>query len=192
MSLESLPLKEIRLDGDTQPRVEMSQKIVDEYATEMAEGADFPPVSVMYDGDKYWLYDGFHRYHAACQLGREWIPAQVKEGTREEAVWESLGANKTHGLRREHRDKANAVRKALSVWPGRTDSYIAAHIGVDHKTVTKHRSQHRSTWEIPESNPSSTGEIPQLTANPSGSNAGPEQCNLFSVIIARLDHTDTA
>ena len=141
MSLESLLLKEIRLDGDTQPRVEMSKAIVEEYAQEMAEGACFPPVDVIYDGTNYWLYDGFHRYKAARELGRERIAAEVKEGKREDAVWESLAANRSHGLRRSNVDKQNAVRKALHLYRHMGDPLIAEHVGVSDRMVAKYRSE---------------------------------------------------
>jgi hypothetical protein len=138
-------LKEIRLDGDTQPRVEMSKALVEEYAQEMAEGAIFPPVAVIFNGTDYWLYDGFHRYHAAKELGRERIAAQVKRGKRRDAVWESLGANKAHGLRRQNKDKVKAVLKALQIRGNLTDANIAEHVGVSHMMVRKYRSARPAT-----------------------------------------------
>ena len=174
MSLESLPLKEIRLDGDTQPRVEMSKALVEEYAQEMAEGADFPPISVMHDGSAYWLYDGFHRYHAAYEIGRERMAAEVKDGTRQDAVWESLGANRAHGLRRTNKDKVKAVRKALAVSRDMADGNIALHVGVSDRMVAKYRLEAQSTPNLSglSTQPRApTGEIPQPTPNLSGLSA---------------------
>ncbi len=145
MSLESLELKLIRLDGDTQPRVEMSFALVEEYAEEMVAGAEFPPVSVVHDGSNYWLYDGFHRFSAASLLGRDRIAAEVKDGTLEQAQWESLSANKSHGLRRSNKDKVNAVIRALEFKPEETAGLIAEHVGVSKMMVSKYRSKAEST-----------------------------------------------
>ena len=42
----------------------------------MEEGAIFPPVTVFFDGEHFWLADGFHRVQAAetikLGLGCEW------------------------------------------------------------------------------------------------------------------------
>ncbi len=70
----SLHIGDIRLNGGTQPRVEVSADLVDEYALAMAASATtFPPPVVYFDGDAYWLADGFHRMHAAKSLDRQVI-----------------------------------------------------------------------------------------------------------------------
>lgn len=56
-----LKISDIIIDGGTQPRAACEASRVDEYASDMKEGAVFPPVDVFYDGAKYWLADGFHR-----------------------------------------------------------------------------------------------------------------------------------
>ncbi len=56
-----LALESIRIDGNTQSRVELDQAVVAEYAEAMAEGAQFPPLIVFFDGVHRWLGDGFHR-----------------------------------------------------------------------------------------------------------------------------------
>ena len=55
----------IRRDGGTQPRKILDQAAVEAYAEAMKKGAVFPPVTVFYDGEEYWLADGFHRMSAA-------------------------------------------------------------------------------------------------------------------------------
>ena len=55
---------QIRQDGGTQPRAEIWQDVVDDYAEQMTAGATFPPIVVFYDGTHYWLADGFHRLAA--------------------------------------------------------------------------------------------------------------------------------
>jgi ParB-like chromosome segregation protein Spo0J len=108
-----LELDRIRIDGDTQPRESIDLAIVAEYAELMQDGATLPPVVVFHDGAKYWLADGFHRYHAARSIGADAITADVRPGTVEDARWYSYSANKDHGLRRTNEDKRRAVLAAL-------------------------------------------------------------------------------
>ena len=89
-------------DGGAQMRVEMQPETVDEYATEMLNGASFPPVIVYHDGTDYWLGDGFHRVEAARKIERETIEADIREGTARDAIIHGIGANAIHGLRRTH------------------------------------------------------------------------------------------
>ena len=44
-----LTLEKIRLDGGTQPRAELQAEVIDEYAEQMRQGAEFPPVIVFFD-----------------------------------------------------------------------------------------------------------------------------------------------
>src|SRR5215207_11626412 len=99
-----LALKTIRTDGGTQPRAALNQDRVGEYADDMARGDEFPPVTVFYDGADYWLADGFHRYHARATRHPD-IEAEVRQGTRRDAILFSVGANASHGMRRTNEDK---------------------------------------------------------------------------------------
>jgi hypothetical protein len=117
----------------------------------MKAGDHFPPVQVYFDGQDHWLSDGFHRVHATRGAERPTIQAEVWEGTRDDALWMSLGANKDHGLRRTNEDKARAVKAALAARPKLSDRAIADHVGVDHETVRKYRAAAVSTGEIRQS-----------------------------------------
>ena len=130
MSIQNLDIDKIRIDGDTQPRVAIDENVVKQYADDLEAGAKFPPVQVMSDGATYWLVDGFHRYHAHKKLGKTQIAAKVANGVQTEAQWQSLTANKAHGLRRTNEDKAKAILKALKLRPDVTDYVIADHVGV--------------------------------------------------------------
>lgn len=155
---ENIPINSIRLDGGTQPRAAIDFPTVFDYQDAMADGADFPPVVVFYDGTEYWLADGFHRVKAADQAGRDDIACEIHQGTQEDAQWYSFAANKTNGLRRTNDDKHRAVQAALKhpKGAGQSDSQIAKHVGVDHKTVAAWRAKLEATWEIPKS-PKRTG-----------------------------------
>ena len=148
-----LKIDVIRTDGATQPRAAIDFEAVFDYMDAMADGAEFPPVVVFYDGANYWLADGFHRVRAAEQSGFAEIASELHQGTQQDAQWYSFAANKANGLRRTNDDKHRAVNAALKhpKGAGLSDSQIARHVGVDHKTVAAWRAKLEGTWEIPKS-----------------------------------------
>ena len=140
----STPIKiDLIRDGGAQMRVEMSEQTITDYAEEMAGGTVFPPVIVYYDGDAYWLADGFHRVEAARKIGRESIDAEIREGTDRDAILNGIGANARHGLRRTQADKRHAVESLLRDpdWSKWSDRHVAKVANVDHKTVGKIRCE---------------------------------------------------
>ena len=134
---------ELIQDGGAQMRVEMSEQTIADYAEEMSTGTVFPPVIVYYNGDAYWLADGFHRVEAARKIGREIIEAEIREGSDRDAILHGIGANARHGLRRTQADKRHAVETLLRnpVWSNWSDRHIAKVANVDHKTVGKIRRE---------------------------------------------------
>ena len=64
-----IKLKDVRLDGGTQPRKFVNEDVVGDYAELLLEDAKFPPVVIFHDGANYWLADGYHRWHAN-KIGR--------------------------------------------------------------------------------------------------------------------------
>ena len=136
-----IDLKKIRIDGGTQPRSEIDYSIVNEYAEAMQEGDTFPPVVVFNDGANYWLADGFHRYHASVKLGFYEIEAQVKPGTKRDAVLYSVSANHDHGLRRSNADKRKAVLTLLEdeEWSKWSNNRISQECGVSLDLVNRVR-----------------------------------------------------
>lgn len=145
--LVTVRLTEIRTDGGTQPRAQLDLAIIAEYAEAMANGANFPPVVVFYDGEDYWLADGFHRISAAQQLGLADIDTDVRQGTLQDAQWYSYSVNQAHGLRRSNPDKRHAVEAALShpYAADKSDREIADHCGVSHMLVNNIRNELKST-----------------------------------------------
>lgn len=133
-------LSTIRIDGNTQSRVEINNEAVSEYAEALKGGVQFPPVDVFFDGADYWLVDGFHRYHAHRTAGVADIEANIHNGTLRDAQYYSSGANKSHGLRRTNADKRKSVEIALSVKPDSTDYAIANHCGVSNHFVSAIRN----------------------------------------------------
>lgn len=109
-----IELEKIRIDGGTQPRAELNQATVEEYAEAIKGGASLPPVTLFYDGAHYWLADGFHRYFGAKAAGRTTIYEDITPGTLRDAILYSLSANSKHGLRRSNADKRRAVQTLLA------------------------------------------------------------------------------
>lgn len=140
--LKRLPLDAIKRDRKLQKRAEgTDQTVVQEYKEVLENGVTLPPVKVTFDGENYWLYDGYHSYSAAFAAGLKELDCLVTTGTIEEAEWESCAANQAHGLKRTNLDKQKAVRDALKLRPDLSDREIARHVGVDHKTVGSWRQQ---------------------------------------------------
>ena len=140
---ETLPLTSIRTDGNTQARIELSNAVIAEYAEAFERGDMFPPIDVYFDGETYWLADGFHRIKAAAQIGQVAIAAMVHEGGQREALLHAVGANTAHGLRRSNADKRKAVMLLLQddEWQQWSDRQIARHCSVDGKTVADVRQK---------------------------------------------------
>lgn len=137
----NLKIELLRMDGGTQPRAEISEETVKEYAESMTDGAEFPPVIVFYDGTEYWLADGFHRANAAYKVGRDEVATDIRQGTLRDAVLYSVSANASHGLRRTNADKRRAVMTLLgdSEWSAWSDGEIARRCGVTRQTVSNTR-----------------------------------------------------
>jgi phage N-6-adenine-methyltransferase len=143
----------IRRDGGMQPRGSLNWDYVKELMAAIEDGAKLPPVDVTYDGQEYWLWDGYHRWQAHNDLGLLDIAATLHQGDQATAQWESYGTNQTHGLRRSNDDKERAARAALRhpKAAALSNREIARHLGVDEKTIRKYREDMTATAEIPQS-----------------------------------------
>lgn len=156
-----LDITDIRIDGGTQARAGLDAAIVDEYHILLKQdGFDekfrpvWPfsaPLVVFYDGSEYWLADGFHRLEACRKASRLVAPADVRAGTRRDAVLFAAGANSSHGLRRTRSDVRRAIQLLLDdpEWSQWSDREIARQVHCDHKTVGSMRA-------------AASGEFPQI------------------------------
>lgn len=111
--IQELSLKEIKHDKEMQPRAYMHEDAIAEYAEDMQNGAEFPPLTVFFDSVHYWLVDGYHRYFAYKSCAITKAKCKVIKGTRREAILFSKGVNNDHGLRRTNDDKRKAVTGML-------------------------------------------------------------------------------
>lgn len=139
--IESVPVSAIRINGDTQSRVELNQATILEYAESLRGDVALPPLTLFFDGASFWLADGFHRFHAHREAGFECAWAEIRTGTQRDAILYSVGANAAHGLRRTNDDKRKAVGTLLAdaEWSTWSDREIARQCGVTHPFVANLR-----------------------------------------------------
>lgn len=133
-NIATINLASVKIDGGTQSRSALNEAVVADYA----EAVDaLPPVVVYFDGSVYWLADGFHRFHAHRKAGRQAMKADVRTGTKRDAILHSVGANAAHGLRRTNDDKRRAVMTLLqdAEWSTWSDRDTAKACGVSHNFV---------------------------------------------------------
>lgn len=135
--MKTLNLQAIIIDKGTQSRAEISEDTVTDYAEAMRDGAEFPAITVFFDGVEYYLADGFHRLHASKRLGRASIQAHIEQGTLRDAILYSLGANADHGLRRSNADKRKCVLTLLEdfEWQSLANIQIAKYCRVSPQLV---------------------------------------------------------
>jgi len=122
-------LSAIRVDDDMQVRAGINQQVVEEYAAKLRAGAKFPPIVVFADALGFYIADGNHRYRAHDLAGRTTIEVELRQGTKADALWYALGANKAHGLQLSKQDKRHAVLRAFASFPDRGAAEIADHVG---------------------------------------------------------------
>jgi len=137
--MKKIKLDEIIVDGGTQTRAALNEDTISDYAEAMTEGAKFPTVVVFASGTAYLLADGFHRFMAAQRCGWVEIDADVRKGSKQDAIKYSLGANNVHGLRRTNADKRRGVEIALKEFGKLSDQAIADMCGVGRNYVLEIR-----------------------------------------------------
>jgi hypothetical protein len=141
VEIRSIPIAELRADGETQHRIQLHASIVLEYAALMKTGVEFPPIRVWCDGANYWLTDGFHRVAAAQTIGRASLTAEILYGSLSEAQWDSYAANSSHGVRRTTEECRRIVRLALRHRNAarRSNVEIAKHLHIPEATLRRWR-----------------------------------------------------
>lgn len=130
MPLQRIRLDAIAFDAGTQVRAAISEEVVADYADKMTENVAFPAIVLFHDGSQYFLADGFHRYMAAKRNAFVDIEATVQPGTKADALWFALGANRANGSRMTDADKRHAVVVAVQTFANsKSQKEIAKQIG---------------------------------------------------------------
>jgi hypothetical protein len=156
--ITTLDLDLLRCDTSILPREGIDRErrlLYEDLYREEGFGA-LPPVAVFFDGEAYWVADGFHRVYAAHGLVAEGksitMPVALYHGTQRDAMVFACGANARHGKPLSSADKRLAIRRLLvdpetAQWSARR---IGRYIGCDDKTVAAVKNE-LTTAEIPQS-----------------------------------------
>jgi len=147
--MQTVSLESIVFDAGTQVRAAINEDVVTSYAERMEAGDSFPPIVLFHDGNNYYLGDGFHRSLAAKRNGLAELPADVRAGTKTDALWFGLGANRTNGHRLTVADKKHAILLALYAWPDKSSTQLAEHIGCAQTFVVRLRGEVSTSANLP-------------------------------------------
>jgi hypothetical protein len=138
-----LGLEQIVVDHQLQSRVNIDMEH-QKYLSECVYRGDVPaPVVVFFDGETYLLADGFHRHGAYTALAKAdpgsfgQIRAEVRPGSRNDAMIFSAGANQKTLLPRSKEDKKKAVWMLMEFedWRQKSFNSIARHTGIPRSKI---------------------------------------------------------
>lgn len=179
-SVELLKLSDIEVSRDIHSRAEISTQRVYEIASALSEGAMVLPLITFYDGEKYWLADGFHRYHAAKQVSIEELKCQIKMGTQRDAILLAIKANIGQDFRRTNADKRKSVETLLTdpEWRRWSNHEIARRCGVSHTYVRKVRA----TLNQPQ-------QLSKNSSQPSSNRIAFRRGREYSMDVTRIGHS---
>lgn len=144
---QTLRLEQVSLHDKLQPRAVIDEDVIQSYSEDMSSGDVFKEIDVFFDGDNYWLADGYHRYHAYSRIGQSDVSCNVYIGDFNEARKYALRANKSHGTRRNKTDIKRALELALDLWIETerneskllpTQKELASLVGCSQQVTSKH------------------------------------------------------
>ena len=111
-------------------------EVVAEYVASLERGDIFPPISVVTDGKRHYLTDGYHRYDSCVLAKRTRIAVEVlEEGDETVAVLWSYRANRAHGLRRAPGDLVTSIHGTAERKADWSDTEIAKWVGCSSRYV---------------------------------------------------------
>jgi len=103
----------------------------------------FPPLVVYFDGCRYWLADGHHRYWAIRRRGFKKVLVKVIDGTHDEAVLAAVKLNSKNGLRFNDGDweKIIPLVTGKEQWSNWTNRRLAEELGCSEITIRRYRPE---------------------------------------------------
>jgi hypothetical protein len=145
-----VPLDLIRCDEEIQTRDVLKGEYLERLKELFREDGPhaLPPVVLFRDNNGvYWLADGGYRYTAACEVfsleGPRALLAEVRQGTKRDAILYAAEANAKHGRGLSNDEKRRVVERLLKdhEWSGWPDRAIARHTGTSHVFVGRIRKE---------------------------------------------------
>lgn len=140
-SITADPALQVRVDG-------LNEGTVQNYMAVLENGETLPAIVVfrLPDGGLL-LSSGFHRLEAHKRLGLVEIAAEIREGTRQDAIRFAFEDNKSHGLPLSNKDKKAYMLARLEdgMWSQIGNREIARQLGISHVTVMRWIEEHNST-----------------------------------------------
>jgi hypothetical protein len=148
MPTKVLSIDLIQVLGTVQPRATLNEDAIADYAEHYAPDSKhpLPPLRVFYDGERYILSRGFHRYTAATRAKRASLECEIMDGDERAAVLDAMLDNDAHGVRLTPADKRKAVNRLLDdkEWRRLTQAKIAEMANVSPRMVQMMVAERRS------------------------------------------------
>ncbi len=91
--IQEINIADIVMSNEVQARCQPDWVAISEYANTMkVAGKDgWPAVVVFFDGEVYWLADGFHRITAARDYAElPTFQADIRQGSKHDAQWYAM------------------------------------------------------------------------------------------------------
>jgi hypothetical protein len=144
----------IKIDADIQPRERLDPDRVEilreRYQYQGPEKA-FPPVIVYHDADGvFWLADGHYRLSAIREAlstdSPRVVRAEVREGSKRDAIFCAAGANGAHGTQLTKQEMRRVIERLLRdpAWGKMSARVIARHTGASNGYVSGIRKELKS------------------------------------------------
>lgn len=186
--LTLLELAKLHLTRRVQSREVLPPEAIARYEEAMRAGAEFPPLTVYFDGVLHYLADGFLRAEAYKRVGRSHVLCEIRPGSLREARLHAASCNARHGEPRTLADRRRSVLLALedetaAGWP---NAQLAHHCGVSASLVAgvrrllaeRNEQQRREAEGRPSPPPAppaaaARSTTPDAAATPPGHSAAP-------------------
>ena len=149
-TIETVQIASLVIAADLQCRARGTEPdVVRQYAEDMKRGDIFPPIVVFKDAKNTYVANGFHRVAAATMAGFSELQAEVKSGSKRDALLFAVRADRAIGLRRTTQDKRRSIELLIAAHPKMSDRKVGEACGVDNKTVAATRARLVQNEEIP-------------------------------------------
>lgn len=130
--MPKLTIREIKVDPTVQIRRGNREDTVRRY---MEAFEELPPVTVFKSPEGLLLADGFHRMAAAQRLGLREIEAEVRKGTREDALEYAVIANTKNADPLNEEERNDGIRRLKQLHPDWSNREIARRMSISPSTV---------------------------------------------------------